>query len=91
MLTSDGYLKDKVIIEIGARSLLEPAEMRKVQSIIGQTFPGTPFGDPPFSILTVRPKGTFLEKVFLLHEEFSKAPEKRKHERMSRHLYDVES
>jgi len=90
VLESDGYLKDKVIIEIGARSLLEPAEMRGVQSIIGHTFPDTPFADHPFLILTVNPKRTFLEKVFLLHEEFLKVPEKRKHERMSRHLYDVE-
>ncbi len=41
-------------------------------------------------MLTVNPGRTFLEKVFLLHEEFSKAPDKRKYERMSRHLYDVE-
>jgi hypothetical protein len=90
VLGSDGYLTDKVVIEIGARSLLEPAEMRAVQSIIGATFPGTAFADAPFEVLTVNPRRTFLEKVFLLHEEFSKAPEKRKHERMSRHLYDVE-
>ena len=90
VLGSDGYLTDKVVIEIGARFLLEPAEMRAVQSIIGATFPGTAFADAPFEVLTVNPKRTFLEKVFLLHEEFSKAPEKRKHERMSRHLYDVE-
>ncbi|HEY4207134.1 MAG TPA: nucleotidyl transferase AbiEii/AbiGii toxin family protein [Puia sp.] len=90
VIESDGYLKDKVVIEIGARSLLEPAEVRGVQSIIGQTFKDSPFADPPFPILTVNPKRTFLEKVFLLHEEFIKVPEKRKHERMSRHLYDVE-
>jgi len=90
VLEPDGYLTDKVIIEIGARSLLEPAETRQVQSIVGQTFPDAPFADPLFPILTVNPKRTFLEKVFLLHEEFLKAREKRKHERMSRHLYDVE-
>lgn len=90
VLGTDGYLQDKVVIEIGARSLLEPAEMRAVQSIIGATFPGTAFADAPFDVLTVNPRRTFLEKVFLLHEEFLKVPEKRKHERMSRHLYDVE-
>jgi hypothetical protein len=90
VLESDGYLKEKVVIEIGARSLLEPAEMRQVQSIIGATFKGAPFAGEPFSISTVNPKRTFLEKVFLLHEEFLKVPEKRKHDRLSRHLYDVE-
>ena len=35
------------------------------------------------------PQRTFLEKVFLLHEEFAKPKEKIRAERMSRHLYDV--
>jgi hypothetical protein len=30
-----------------------------------------------------------LEKIFLLHEEFSKPKEKIRVERLSRHLYDV--
>jgi len=90
VLESDGYLKEKVIIEIGARSLLEPAERRAVQSFIGTTFPDAPFADAPFPVLTVNPKRTFLEKAFLLHEEFLKKPEKQRHDRMSRHLYDIE-
>ncbi len=47
VLGSDGYLTDKVIVEIGARSLLEPAEMRAVRSIIGTIFPGSAFEDMP--------------------------------------------
>ena len=35
------------------------------------------------------PQRTFLEKVFLLHEEFAKPTEKIRTERMSRHLYDI--
>jgi Nucleotidyl transferase AbiEii toxin, Type IV TA system len=90
VLDPDDYLTNKVVIEIGARSLMEPAEMRPVQSIIGASFPGAPFADAPFPVRTVNPMRTFLEKVFLLHEEFLKPAEKRKHERLSRHLYDVE-
>ena len=37
---------------------------------------------------TVLPTRTFLEKIFLLHEEFQK--EKPRSKRMSRHLYDLE-
>jgi hypothetical protein len=37
---------------------------------------------------TVVPSRTFLEKLFLLHEEFQK--EKPRSKRMSRHLYDIE-
>jgi hypothetical protein len=38
----------------------------------------------------IEPRRTFLEKVFLLHEEFLKLMEHIRHERMSRHLYDLE-
>ena len=90
VLENDGYLTEKVIIEIGARSLMEPASDRVIQSIIGRIMPDRPFSGMPFIVLAVDPKRTFLEKVFLLHEEFSKPQEKMRHERMSRHLYDLE-
>lgn len=89
-LHADDYLSEKVIVEIGARSLMEPASPRIVHTIIGTSLPGRPFSGAPFEVLTVDPKRTFLEKVFLLHEEFSKPGEKMRHERMSRHLYDLE-
>lgn len=38
----------------------------------------------------VLPKRTFLEKAFLLHEEFQKPTNKIRSERLSRHLYDLE-
>ncbi|MBG6236284.1 hypothetical protein IWX76_002865 [Pedobacter sp. CAN_A7] len=79
-----------MLIEIGARSLREPSEQREITSIIEVNLddPGN-FG-VPFSILTVTPVRTFLEKVFLLHEEFSKPVDRIRTERMSRHLYDID-
>ena len=41
-------------------------------------------------ISTVLPQRTFLEKVFLLHEEFSQDVEKIRIDRLSRHIYDLE-
>jgi hypothetical protein len=38
---------------------------------------------------TVNPERTFLEKIFLLHEEFQRPPDKMRVDRLSRHLYDV--
>lgn len=90
ILDRDPYLREAVLIEIGARSLREPAEQREIGSLIGQTLKNNEVAGAPFSILTVTPPRTFLEKIFLLHEEFSKAEEKVKSERMSRHLYDIE-
>lgn len=84
------YLKEKVLIEVGARSLREPSNPREIISIIGQVFPQTSFSDLPFQVQTVDPKRTFLEKAFLLHELFQKGEGTHQHDRMSRHLYDLE-
>src|SRR5690606_36412913 len=84
------YLKEAVLIEIGARSLREPSELREVNSIINQTLNDPTIAGKGFSVLTVTPTRTFLEKIFLLHEEFSKEVEKIRTDRMSRHLYDLD-
>ena len=90
LLDHNGYIPEKVLIEIGARSLREPSSNRTIRSIIGNTFPDQSFGGQSFTVETVEPRRTFLEKVFLLHEEFLKPVEHIRHERMSRHLYDLE-
>lgn len=84
------YILPKVIVEVGARSLTEPIESREIQSLIGIQYPKQKFSDKPFSVPTVLPKRTFLEKIFLLHEEFQKRDEYIRTERMSRHHYDLE-
>jgi len=89
-LETNTYIAEKVLIEVGARSLREPSSDRTIQSIIDNTFPGQSFSGQPFRIETVGPKRTFLEKIFLLHEEFLKPIEHIRHERTSRHLYDLE-
>lgn len=88
-LKKGSYLKEAVLIEIGARSLREPAEQRTITSIINETLGGSVAGSA-FSILTVTPVRTFLEKIFLLHEEFSKPADRIRTNRMSRHLYDID-
>ncbi|GAI89638.1 unnamed protein product, partial [marine sediment metagenome] len=35
------------------------------------------------------PEKTFIEKLILLHEEFKRPADKIRHQRMSRHLYDI--
>lgn len=90
VLDTERYLPQKVLIEVGSRSLTEPTEKREINSIFSSLFPDLNFADKPFSIATVLPQRTFLEKVFLLHEEFSQAPEKIRTNRLTRHLYDLE-
>jgi len=84
------YLKPRVLIEIGARSLIEPQTDRGIKSIVGEQFSEKEFADTTVSIPTVLPKRTFLEKAFLLHEEFQKPTDKIRVDRLSRHLYDLE-
>jgi len=69
---------------------MEPWESREIQSFVGYHFKEQKFADSPASIRTVIPTRTFLEKAFLLHEEFQRPPDKMRSERMSRHLYDLE-
>jgi hypothetical protein len=90
LIEIDDYLKPRVLLETGSRSLREPFEYRDITSIIGTEFPQFTGLAKPFRIPAVSPARTLLEKMFLLHEEFQKREiEKIKHDRMSRHLYDI--
>lgn len=84
------YLKPHVVIEISARSLMEPFEQRTIRSLVGEAYPEHPFGDKGFDIPIALPKRTFLEKAFLLHEEFQKPTERQNMHRLTRHFYDLE-
>ena len=84
------YLPQRVLIEVSSRSLMEPSENREINSILSAAFPDQAFTSYPFSISTVLPQRTFLEKIFLLHEEFSQDTAKIRIDRLSRHLYDLE-
>lgn len=84
------YLKPKVLIEVGARSLMEPVDNRIIISMLSSEFSELPFAEKEITIPVVSPKRTFLEKIFLLHEEFQKETQFIRVERMSRHLYDLE-
>jgi hypothetical protein len=86
----DIYLKPGVLVEVGSRSLKEPFTERTFASMVAENYPGQPYTDKPVTIPTVNPERTFLEKIFLLHEEFQKSPGKRRVNGLSRHLYDIE-
>ena len=81
------YIPPRVKIEISCLSMDEPTEERCIHSLIGETFEEEDI-DANCKIRTVVPTRTFLEKIFLLAEEFQK--DKPRSVRMSRHLYDLE-
>lgn len=90
VIDTSEYLPQRVLIEVSSRSLMEPIEERQINSILSEIFPQQSFVTVPFAIPTVLPQRTFLEKIFLLHEEFSQDAEKIRIDRLSRHLYDLE-
>ena len=81
------YIPPRVKIEISCLSMDEPTETRHISSFIGDSFESED-SDAKSFVRTVVPTRTFLEKLFLLAEEFQK--EKPRSIRMSRHLYDLE-
>lgn len=82
------YVTPRILLEISCRSLREPFEEVPINSLVDQEYPDTTFANPTFPVRTVQPQRTFLEKVFLLHEEWQK--EVIRVDRLSRHLYDLE-
>lgn len=89
VIESPGYLKPRIQVELGCRSMVEPFSVMKITSMLDENYPETPFVEPPLFIPTVDPERTLLEKIFLLHEEFQRSDEKIRVDRMSRHLYDI--
>lgn len=85
----ENYLPNRVQIEIGARSLNEPFSETQIGSLIDSYFKDVAFVEESFNVKSIIPEKTFLEKMMLLHEEFSKPEGKIRHLRMSRHLYDI--
>lgn len=83
------YIPSVVKIEVSGRSMSEPVANVKICSMIDAAMPGVEFSEPDFNVRAVMPKRTFLEKIFLLHEEFAKPQEQIRIDRMSRHLYDI--
>ena len=88
-LHGNQYILPKVKVEVSGRSMSEPVKEIALNSMIDQIYPEAPFAEQKFIVRAVLPERTFLEKVFLLHEEFAKPKDLIRVERMSRHMYDI--
>lgn len=85
---SNPYLRDEVLLEVGARSLFEPTAKSKVESFVTTVFPHLTSNDKEIQVVAAVAEKTFLEKAFLLHELFT-TDGCRNANRKSRHLYDL--
>ena len=88
LFSSIPYVKTEIVLEIGARSLIEPTAKSEVKSLISDNLPiETSLINS--QIITDVPEKTFIEKAFLLHEIFTCGGQMLAN-RKSRHLYDLE-
>ena len=83
------YIKPRVLLEIGSRSMMEPSKDKALTSFVEQTNLSLPFVEEPVVFPTVTPERTLIEKLFLLHEEHQRPVEKMQIEYRSRHFYDI--
>lgn len=79
-----------VKIELSGCSMHEPVEVHEINSMMDEAFPQSPFAEAVLGGASSSSASYFLEKIFLLHEEFSKSQGEIRTERMSRHMYDIE-
>lgn len=87
VLPSQGsYMLPFVKVEISCLSMDEPTEYVELSSMIRDSYPDYD-ADAALTARTVRPTRTFLEKAFLLCEEFQK--DQPRTQRMTRHFYDM--
>ena len=83
------YAQPTVKVEISVLSMQEPYEIRRISSLVEQVFAGEDVDSELVQMVrTVSPSRTFLEKAFLLCEEYQK--EHPRTRRMTRHFYDLE-
>lgn len=81
------YLRPDVVLEVSARSLIEPAMPTHVSCILADYIPIQSACDAV--VHTAIPAKTMVEKMFLLHELFSVPGHGTRAKRKSRHLYDL--
>ena len=86
LYSSVGYVPAAIKVEFSSRSLLEPRVPLRIVPLFAKTYPEV-FSDYCFDVMAVHPSRTFMEKIFLLHEELQKDHPRTL--RMTRHLYDI--
>ncbi len=83
------YLPNTIKVELSARAIKDASHLREINALIENAFPHLELVGNCFEVSAIAPQITLLEKVFLLHEEFTKQPAEMRYLRMSRHLYDL--
>lgn len=81
------YLREHVLVELGARNPTEPYVTQLVEADVAQHFPNLEF--PSAQVAVLSPVRTFWEKATLLHGAISANTLQVGAQRLSRHWYDL--
>nr|WP_260337782.1 nucleotidyl transferase AbiEii/AbiGii toxin family protein [Pasteurella testudinis] len=84
--SSNTYMKEEVLIELGGRNVIDPNDIHRIETYIGQQNPE--FDLPSSDIVVLSPQRTFWEKATLIHVECHRGLRENA-ERLSRHWYDL--
>lgn len=87
IVEKDPSIPTRVMLEISCLSMNEPSKGISIQSLLYEPFHDAD-SEACCEVRAVLPERTFLEKAFLLNEEYQKKIPRTL--RMSRHLYDLE-
>jgi Uncharacterized conserved protein len=86
--TKIDYILPMIKIEFSCMAMKDPFEVVNIETLIHNEAGGDADEELSCKFPTVVPERTFLEKMFLLNEEFQR--NNPRHQRMARHLYDIE-
>lgn len=87
--TSELYLRDHVLIELGIRNSTEPCEQHSIEPILSAIETEEPLAYPEATIEVLSPLRTFWEKATLIHAECHRKRLSTGTLRLARHWYDL--
>jgi hypothetical protein len=87
LVSGDSYIKDLVLLELGARNTTIPSECHRISSDVAQTVPEIIFPSPEVDVLSGQ--RTFWEKATLIHVACRRPNLPANADRMSRHWSDL--
>lgn len=84
---TDEYIRSQVLIELGARNVIDSNETHMVSPYIAELTEG--FVYPSSEVVVLSPERTFWEKATLIHVECNRGELRARAERLPRHWYDL--
>ena len=86
---SRSYVRDRVLIEFGARNVVRPSLRRTIRPYLTELTIDVPIAFPLATVDVLIPERTFWEKITLAHAENTRSTKHELPPRFARHWYDL--